>query len=99
VQEQPSGGVHPRHICLELDPESQAILSAGMGPRSRASPSPARTLAAADRLRKRLRSKGIRASYNLQMVGGARRPTKRGGRLWRSWLSGPGTVHLTPPCI
>jgi hypothetical protein len=60
--------VHPRHICLELDPESQAILSAGMGPRSRASPSPARTLAAADRLRKRLRSKGIRASYNLQMV-------------------------------
>ncbi len=69
MQEQPEGGVHPRHICLELDPESQAILSAGMGPRSRTSPSAARTLAVVERLRKRLRSKGMRASYNLQMVG------------------------------
>lgn len=23
VQEQPAAGVHPRHICLELDPETQ----------------------------------------------------------------------------
>ncbi|KAI3435641.1 hypothetical protein D9Q98_001699 [Chlorella vulgaris] len=68
VQEEPAGGVHPRHICLELDPESQAILSAGMGPRSRATPAHIRTLAVVDRLKKRLRSKGMRASYNLQLV-------------------------------
>ncbi len=122
VQEQPAAGVHPRHICLELDPETQvggawvlhpaaavllmvnpcaactptrahsprrqhlpptcrasphpmlpcpqAILSAGMGPRSRATPTPARSLAVVDRLRRRLRSKGLRASFNLQMVRG-----------------------------
>jgi hypothetical protein len=39
-----------------------------MGPRTRATG--ARTLAVVERLRKRLRSKGMRASYNLQMVGG-----------------------------
>jgi sucrose-phosphate synthase len=68
VQEQPAAGVHPRHICLELDPETQAILSAGMGPRSRSTPTAARSLAVVDRLRRRLRSKGLRASFNLQMV-------------------------------
>jgi hypothetical protein len=72
--------VHPRHICLELDPESQAILSAGMGPRSRATPAHIRTLAVVDRLKKRLRSKGMRASYNLQLVGGV------GGVVHTRWL-------------
>lgn len=61
--------MHPRHICLELDSETEAILSAGMGPRSRTTPPAARTVAVVDRLRRRLRSKGMRASYNLQMVG------------------------------
>ncbi|KAL4458202.1 hypothetical protein ABPG75_013067 [Micractinium tetrahymenae] len=84
VQEQPAAGVHPRHICLELDPESQAILAAGMGPRSRpgAQPSAARSLAVVERLKRRLRSKGMRASYNLQMV-------PRGAE----WLS---VLHITP---
>lgn len=69
VQEQAAGGVHPRHICLELDPESQSILAQGMGPRSRAAQqTPAGSLAVAERLKRRLRSKGMRASYNLQMV-------------------------------
>lgn len=32
VQEQPAAGVHPRHICLELDPETQVgWLCAGLG--------------------------------------------------------------------
>lgn len=41
-----------------------------MGPRSRSNPTAARSLAVVDRLRRRLRSKGLRASYNLQMVRG-----------------------------
>ncbi|PSC69593.1 Sucrose-phosphate synthase [Micractinium conductrix] len=87
VAEHATAGVHPRHICLELDAESQAILSAGMGPRGReAQPSPARSLALVERLRRRLRSKGMRASYNLQMV--PRSPTDTG-----DFLS---VLHITP---
>lgn len=50
-----------------------------MGPRSRGAHPAARTPALVDRLRRRLRSKGVRASYNLQMVGGRRR------RRWGGW--------------
>ena len=33
--EQPATGVHPRHFCLELDPDSIEILCNGLGPRTK----------------------------------------------------------------
>lgn len=92
MQEQPAAGVHPRHICLELDPETQAILAAGWGPRSRSTSASARTLALVERLRRRLRSKGMRASYNLQMVGdcGGVGGSSGGGGEWVVGLDGVG---------
>ena len=57
-------------LCPTPSLAPQSILSAGMGPRSRSTPTAARSLAVVDRLRRRLRSKGLRASFNLQMVRG-----------------------------
>eukprot|EP00887_Chlorella_sp_A99_P001559 scaffold8.g1559.t1 len=70
VQEAPTGGVHPRHICMELDEATQAILAAGMGPRrgAYAARGARLTVAVMERLRRRMRSKGLRATYTLQQV-------------------------------
>ncbi|GAB4822201.1 hypothetical protein N2152v2_009247 [Parachlorella kessleri] len=67
VGQDPQAGVHPRHFCLELDPETQAILATGMGPR-RDQGSPQYLRSVVDRLKRRLRSRGFRANYNLQLV-------------------------------
>lgn len=68
VAEEPEAGVHPRHICVELDPETQGILAAGMGPKARAAGSVRLATAVTDRLKRRLRTKGFRANYTLQFV-------------------------------
>ena len=68
VAEVPESGVHPRHICIELDPETQGILAAGMGPKARAAGSVRLATAVTDRLKRRLRTKGFRANYTLQFV-------------------------------
>lgn len=69
VVEKPLQGVHPRHICIDLNAETQAILAAGMGPRARqAKDLPHQVV---DRLRRRLRRKGFRANYTLQTISGA----------------------------
>lgn len=60
--------VHPRHICLELDSETQNILSSGMGPRARQVAGLQLSMAVTERLKRRLRSKGFRATYTLQAV-------------------------------
>lgn len=61
-------GVHPRHICLELDMETQSILSSGMGPKARQVVGLQLSTAATSRLKRRLRSKGFRATFTLQAV-------------------------------
>ncbi len=68
VAEEPEAGVHPRHICVELDPETQGILAAGMGPKARAAGSVRLATAVTERLKRRLRTKGFRANYTLQFV-------------------------------
>jgi len=68
VGEEPEGGVHPRHICVDLDPETQGILSAGMGPKARSAGSVRLASAVTERLKRRLRTKGFRANYTLQFV-------------------------------
>lgn len=68
VVEAPEVGVHPRHFCIELDPETQSILAVGMGPRAKDTKGVALAATVTDRLKRRLRSKGFRASYTLQMV-------------------------------
>ena len=73
-----------------------------MGPRGReAQPSPARSLALVERLRRRLRSKGMRASYNLQMVGGGGGGGGGGGEAGRrhrvyDWHHGAALITLPP---
>lgn len=66
--EAPEVGVHPRHFCIELDPETQSILAVGMGPRAKDTKGVALAATVTDRLKRRLRSKGFRAAYTLQMV-------------------------------
>ncbi|KAL6771420.1 hypothetical protein ACKKBG_A26295 [Auxenochlorella protothecoides x Auxenochlorella symbiontica] len=68
VVEAPEVGVHPRHFCIELDPETQSILAVGMGPRAKDTKGVALAATVTDRLKRRLRSKGFRASYTLQMI-------------------------------
>lgn len=68
VAEAPEAGVHPRHICLELDRETQGILAAGMGPRSRSAEGMQLVALVTERLKRRLRSKGFRANYTIQIV-------------------------------
>lgn len=68
VAEKPESGVHPRHICLELDPETQGILVAGMGPRAKSADGVLLSALVTERLKRRLRSKGFRANYTLQIV-------------------------------
>lgn len=68
IAEAPEAGVHPRHICLDLDPETQGILSSGMGPRVREAGDVYMMSAVVERLKRRLRCKGFRCNYTLQMV-------------------------------
>ncbi|KAH7619458.1 putative sucrose-phosphate synthase 1 [Nannochloris sp. 'desiccata'] len=68
VAEEPEAGVHPRHICVDLDPETQGILAAGMGPKARSAGSVRLASAVTERLKRRLRTKGFRANYTLQFV-------------------------------
>jgi sucrose-phosphate synthase len=68
VAEEPEAGVHPRHICVDLDPETQGILAAGMGPKARSAGSVRLASAVTERLKRRLRTKGFRANYTLQLV-------------------------------
>jgi hypothetical protein len=68
VGEAPEEGVHPRHVCVELDAETQSILAAGMGPRGRTTGTVALAAAVTERLRRRLRAKGLRAQHTLQLV-------------------------------
>ncbi|KAL3157983.1 hypothetical protein ABBQ32_012382 [Trebouxia sp. C0010 RCD-2024] len=56
-------GVHPQHVCIQLDRESKSILGQGAGGRKLAI-----STAVVDRLRRRLRSNGFRAHLTLQMV-------------------------------
>ena len=92
VQEAPAAGVHPRHICMELDEATQNILAAGWGARgSGAAARSARiTVAVVERLRRRMRSKGFRANYTLQQVPRAR---GGGGASEAEFLS---VLHITP---
>lgn len=83
VVEQPKSGVHPRHVVLELDEETQGILSVGMGPKGRETLGLRRVSIVADRLKRRLRSKGFRASYTLQLVD-------------RAGADPAAALHLTP---
>lgn len=82
VVEKPLQGVHPRHICIDLNAETQGILAAGMGPRARQSKDLPRQVV--DRLRRRLRRKGFRANYTLQTI-----PGDSGGAVTHA-------LHLTP---
>ena len=69
VGEEPEeGAVHPRHICLELDPETQQILASGMGPKARSTEYLRFVAIIVSRLKKRLRTKGFRGNYTLQLV-------------------------------
>lgn len=68
VAEEPEAGVHPHHLCLELDPETQGILTAGIGPRAKNASSGQLVTTVVERLKRRLRSKGFRAHYTLQIV-------------------------------
>lgn len=68
VAEEPEAGVHPHHLCLELDPETQGILTAGIGPRAKTASSGQLVTTVVERLKRRLRSKGFRAHYTLQIV-------------------------------
>lgn len=68
IAEAPEAGVHPRHVCIELDPETQYILAAGMGPRARESGTLSLMSTVVDRLKKRLRCKGFRCNFTLQLV-------------------------------
>lgn len=68
VMEQPATGVHPRHFCLELDPDSIGILCNGLGPRTKNMSLAKLTALSVGRLKNRLRSKGFRANYTLQVV-------------------------------
>jgi len=68
VMEEPATGVHPRHFCLELDPETINILCSGLGPRVKSMGLPQLTSLSVGRLKNRLRSKGFRANYTLQLV-------------------------------
>lgn len=68
VMEQPTTGVHPRHFCLELDPDSIDILCSGLGPRTKNMNLAKLTALSVGRLKNRLRSKGFRANYTLQVV-------------------------------
>ena len=68
VGEEPEAGVHPRHICLELDPETQAILSSGLGPKTRTMDPLKLTSLSVNRLKNKLRAKGFRANYTLQII-------------------------------
>lgn len=56
-------GVHPQHVCIQLDRESKSILGQGTGNHKLAV-----STAVVDRLRRRLRSNGFRAHLTLQMV-------------------------------
>lgn len=68
VAEAPEAGVHPHHICVELDPETQNILASGMGPKVRSTPSVMLATRVTERLKRRMRTKGFRANYTLQIV-------------------------------
>ena len=68
VMEQPATGVHPRHFCLELDPDTINILCSGLGPRTKNMSLAKLTSLSVGRLKNRLRSKGFRANYTLQVV-------------------------------
>ncbi|KAI8109061.1 hypothetical protein M9435_005477 [Picochlorum sp. BPE23] len=68
VGEEQESGVHPRHICLELDPETQNILASGMGPKAKTTEHLRLTGLIAARLKNKLRSKGFRANFTLQIV-------------------------------
>lgn len=68
VMEEPATGVHPRHFCLELDPETINILCSGLGPRIKTMSLSQLTSLSVGRLKNRLRSRGFRANYTLQVV-------------------------------
>lgn len=68
VGEEREEGIHPRHICIELDPETQQILSSGMGPKARSTQHLRFLSLIVSRLKKKLRSRGVRANYTLQIV-------------------------------
>lgn len=68
VGEEPEAGVHPRHICLELDPETQSILSTGLGPKTKTMDPLKLSSLSVSRLKNKLRAKGFRANYTLQIV-------------------------------
>ena len=61
-------GVHPRHICLELDPETVQILSSGMGPKAKTMNPLTLAAMGVNRLKNKVRSKGFRANYTLQII-------------------------------
>ena len=84
VGEEPEVGIHPRHVCLELDPETQEILASGMGPKARSTKQLQLAALIVARLRRKLRSKGFRANYTLQVV-----PDES----YQSYLS---VLHITP---
>ena len=68
VGEEPEAGVHPRHICLALDPETQEILSSGLGPKTKTMDPLKLTSLSVNRLKNKLRAKGFRANYTLQII-------------------------------
>ncbi len=65
VQEKPEVGIHPRHLCIELDDETQSII--GMGQKG-SGKGATRAAAAVDRLQRSLRTKGFRTHLTVQMV-------------------------------
>lgn len=68
MAEAPTEGIHPRHVCLELDAETTSILLTGMGPKAKAVNYMSSAPIAVQRLRRRMRSRGFRMTYTLQLV-------------------------------